>query len=592
MDYTRLIKPILAGIKYLNNELSALSNNGVKDYLENQFQKYGYINSPLHGNKKVSFDRAYFPIRANYGELSTNFKGLHQIFDEYNFINIIGNAGTGKSYLLRFIFLNSIHEGFKIPVMVELKHLNTFHGTIYDLVFQKIQNNRIKSTRAIIKRYLERGAFLFLFDGFDEIHPENLRFRISDIEEFVDLYPKNSFLITSRPYLGVEHYSRFCNFSISELRDGEILQFIDEKVESESTRKRIHKIIEGRNYSEFKDYLKKPSLLSLFILGIEQSNAKRGQKFPNQKKAFYSSVFIGLVSEYDNSLNNDIARKKITNLSRDDFERILSELSYLSFIDGNYPYSESLIGEYLQKIKSKDEYLSLNIEYLIFDLTTSINIFIRDDNELRFPHRSMQEYFLALYIKNLRKNEKISAYKKTAKRLRNGYDNSFNLMELLKEIDPDSFLKFFLIPELRLLLNELRADDEVVLFDKFLDILTIRLTLNERHKDTNPLFYLSFGIITDFSYSLLFLAEVYFHAGLIHFLEKNDLLRNEILELIEVEDQKVINPRLVNFYGIKYVDFNNMNDVKSKLVEAGIGQLMRKLIYNLEQRLSQLEKKK
>ncbi|MEE1974361.1 hypothetical protein, partial [Maribacter flavus] len=76
------------------------------------------------------------------------------------------------------------------------------------------------------------------------------------------------------------------------------------------------------------------------------------------------------------------------------------------------------------------------IENLIYDLRTSISILILDGFEYMFPHRSMQEYFTALFINKLPTTKKNKAYNNLSSVLEeSSADHSFNFWSLCYELD-------------------------------------------------------------------------------------------------------------------------------------------------------------
>ncbi len=92
--------------------------------------------------------------------------------------------------------------------------------------------------------------------------------------------------------------------------------------------------------------------------------------------------------------------------------------------------------------------IKFDIDDVVYDLKSSIALWIEDNGVYAFSHRSLQEYFAAQFICDLPKEEKIRVYEKIDGRTS---DHDFrseieNLLSLLEEMDPYSFRKYYSIP--------------------------------------------------------------------------------------------------------------------------------------------------
>ena len=83
LEVTNLITPLVNSYKTLSNEWKNLFETGVTNYLHNQTEKYYLTNTFIHRSEKVRFYDIYYPIKANYKALTTNFSQLAEIYDEY-----------------------------------------------------------------------------------------------------------------------------------------------------------------------------------------------------------------------------------------------------------------------------------------------------------------------------------------------------------------------------------------------------------------------------------------------------------------------------------------------------------------------------
>ncbi|TDB69086.1 NACHT domain-containing protein [Arundinibacter roseus] len=443
LEVSNLLNPIIETYKAISDEMKALFEFGLDDYLNTQTEKYYFTYTFIHRGEKVRFNDIYFPVKSKYKNLITSFENIESIFEEYNKITIIGSAGSGKTTLVRHIFLNALKTSKKIPVLIELRNLNEFNGQFEDLLINKILKTKVMPSKLIFNRAIESGKFLFLFDGYDEIYSDKKQEINRQIELFVDSYPKNYFLISTRPGSGIENFPRFNDFRMQNLNDKDVSGFIEKIVDNNERKHRIRKNAFDPQNSNYIQYLRNPLLLSMFIMAFENH-----PEIPNRKSSFYRNVFDTLYSKHDGITKNSFPREKKTKLQRDEFEEILSIFSYLTLYEGKYSFTLEYLSDLILKIQKITD-LSFTVENLIYDLHTSISILILDGFEYYFPHKSIQEYFAALFISKLQINKKQKAYDNLSKALEySSNDFSFNFWSLCKELDETTFISYYLTPKL------------------------------------------------------------------------------------------------------------------------------------------------
>ncbi|WP_041557381.1 hypothetical protein [Cellulophaga algicola] len=90
----------------------------LKTYLTKQKDKYSHIKTLLRGNTPVYLYDVYFPSKLIYENSIVNTTSTSELFNAFNYITIIGDGGSGKSTLVKHLFLNSILEKSKIPILI------------------------------------------------------------------------------------------------------------------------------------------------------------------------------------------------------------------------------------------------------------------------------------------------------------------------------------------------------------------------------------------------------------------------------------------------------------------------------------------
>lgn len=432
--------------KYKNeekNKISILYEN-INQYTHSIYNKFSKTKTFLHRNEPVDFDKIYFDISLRkieniiQNETDISVENIKDFFLKNNgCISLISYAGSGKTMLTKKIFLNSISQHIytkKLPIFLELRNINCSIQQHLENIL-KVDNDISRKT---LTKLLEKGSFIFLFDGYDEISLENKKNLTCDIEKFVDSYDKNYFLITSRPQAGTESFSRFTNYSLKDLNNKQINEFILKQLDDKELANKIISVIEeNRTNSVITEYLKNPLLLSMFILEFENY-----PEIPTKKSIFYRNVYDTLCTRHDSfTKTGAYQHEKKSKLPSEIIEKIIELFSFLSFFEQKYSFDKYYLRNKLDIVKNS---LKINFDNddLIYDLTISISILIYD-GEYKFPHRSIQEYFATNYIKKIQQEDiKNKIYQKMPLYLDS---NFYNLCE---EQDKIYFYKYFIIPNL------------------------------------------------------------------------------------------------------------------------------------------------
>ena len=446
------INKILNGIE---DNIIQVATNRILEYQVEEYNRNLYSKTILHRATPKNLFDFYQPLDLRLNSDSdkpeiVKTENVKELFNSRQYITIVGTAGSGKSTLVKYLFIKCIDEQFKIPIKIELRYLNNFDGTLLDYVknlvfkFQDLAQND-----AILERMLKSDRFLFFFDGYDELSTVIKERATKQIDDFVKKYNKNTYVLTSRPYTGIEMLPLFHNMFVNDLNDQQIKEFIKKQIPATEVEV-INKLIEAIDNKDNKSYnqfIRNPLLLSMFILTF-QSYAS----IPQKKTIYYRQVFDTLYSHHDSMSKLAFVREKQSGLSKEDFESVLMLFSFLSFFDEKYIFDITYFQNTLNRIKEKKKNLSFNINKLIDDLQIAIGVINKEGLDYTFPHRSLQEYFAALFISDLNPENKLNFYKKIREKIFSEdllyFVNRDNFFSILKELDLKDLVLHLVIPNI------------------------------------------------------------------------------------------------------------------------------------------------
>ncbi len=446
-------------------EVKHIVNNNILEYQVEEYNRNFYAKTLLHRVQPKKLKDFYQPLfirpcgKRTVVEKTTRIPthSINSLFEHNQFLTIIGSAGSGKSTIIKYLFLNSIDTKFKIPIKVELRYLNDYDGSITDFIKDKIfKLNKLATHDKIIERLMISGDFVFFLDGYDEIASIRKERITKEIDDLVKLYNKNFYLLTSRPYTDIDLLPLFHNFEVCQLSDDDINQFIKKQIPSEEI-ELCNKIIEAVNSKEnvsYKSFVSNPLLLSMFILTFQSYST-----IPQKRSEFYSQVFDALFSVHDSMSKLAFVREKQSGLAKEQIIDVLKLFSFLSYFDERFIFSSIYLEEKLRFIKEKKRNLVFDTTKLINDLQIAIGVLNKEGTDYTFPHRSLQEYFAAIYISSLDNQNKQIIYNKIILSITDSKrpfpaSARENFYLLICELDEKAVINYAVIPYLLNFENE------------------------------------------------------------------------------------------------------------------------------------------
>jgi predicted NACHT family NTPase len=445
------LKLINSQRKKENKIIESSFSSEFEEYLIRSYNKYSIINSIVLRNNQQKISEIYIPLTLEDAESIHREKKdiLHKVseyhnsfFEKYNKILITDTAGMGKSTLLKWLLLDIIKKGEKIPVIIELRKL-TDKNTLLDEIIKELNPINSQVDKEFILDLINRGDFIFLLDGFDEI-PFDYKISVTnDLQEFIWKANNNLFVISSRPEPETSGFIGFKEFHIQPLELEEAYTLLrkygknHEKVET-----LIKTIQDHRTLGQIGDFLKNPLMVSLLFKGYEYKPL-----IPNKKHIFYYNVYNALFDEHDLTKGGSYIHEKKSNLDIEQFHSILRKLGYLSLKQNTIEFDKATLLGLIEQSKTNCYDVNFKNIHFLHDLYLTVPIFVKEGNLYKWSHKSFMEYFAAQYIykdtgehKNtilqaICRSKKISTYN--------------NLLDIYYDIDLQGFEENFVVKQVR-----------------------------------------------------------------------------------------------------------------------------------------------
>lgn len=346
------------------------------------------INTIAFPNTPKKLDELYIPLTLkdeNKNELIINDQV--NIFSENNKILINDTAGMGKSTISKKILNNIINKNELIPIFIELRHLTE------DPIAKQITKLFGVNTE-LPENILNNLPLVYLFDGLDEISSDSKSRIIGEIRKFIDQIEDPKILITSRLESYLSDFYDFSRFTIKPLSQEEAYDLISKYDPQGDISKKLIAGIKQSDDRGLIDFLSTPLYVSLLFCAYRYKTI-----IPQKRHLFYSQVYEALFESHDLSKEIGFVRQKNSNLDSSEFHLILRRLGFWCLKNGGkIEFQKDELEIAIRDILSSLSSINTNSVKFVKDLTTTVPLFIKEGSNLRWSHKSLMEYFAAMFI--------------------------------------------------------------------------------------------------------------------------------------------------------------------------------------------------
>ncbi len=451
--FSAMAKPALEsgfkGLKSLTSGTIDLFVNKFSEYLELQTNRHSYLSTIVFGHQKPLHE-LYVPLSVVpiEGVGTPNETGALKIdrfrkefLPENPKVLVTDTAGMGKSTLSKFLFIQCIRSAYAIPFFIELRLLS---ATVSVATFIQQQLNNFdtedtKFSKAQVERLFKKGGLVLFLDGYDEVPVKDRETVTHDIKMFIEKFPSNTYVITSRPETGLLSFPNFKQYTIRPLQRRESFDLIRRYDQGCGRAEQLISKLDNPEYRPVQEFLKNPLLTTLLYRSFEYK-----QSVPLKKHLFYRQVFDALFEWHDASKDGYNTRQKKCGLDMDGFHRVLRVIGFMSVMKNEIEGGTDKVLGWIRKAKEVCQLTNMSESAFLEDIVKAVPLFVRDGDHYRWSHKSLAEYFAAQYLCTDGKNQQgkiLSAILQSGEIVRFG-----NVLDQVYDIDIVGFKQHLILP--------------------------------------------------------------------------------------------------------------------------------------------------
>lgn len=381
------IEPDLVEVEFLPSEYPV---GDPKTLLENGESK----------EKEDDFDR--LGVRLLRGTNTTSRK----VLDDHKNIFVYGEPGSGKTSYLQWVALKCCEGSLLqeyVPIFVEIRQFTTTNcvGTLF--TFFEEMFDRWGFSPSEIRRVLESGKAVFIFDGLDEtLASERTRIE-SMLEGLLRDYDKCRYIFSSRLAMSFPFFGGFQKVIVAPLRPRQHIPefvrrwFSQPGKQPEMAALMIEKL-QSKKYQGIRELARRPVLLKLLCIVFEVEG-----DFPTRRGAVFESG-ISQMTRAQADLETYIP--SIPRLQDRHIYNILCRVASYFFIDLKVQILfatrdvERIIQDYFQEVYDINRD-SVPGNIILNGIEQSNGLLMRwAQNFCAFSHLTYQEFFTAAHLVN------------------------------------------------------------------------------------------------------------------------------------------------------------------------------------------------
>jgi predicted NACHT family NTPase len=327
------------------NHLRTHLDQTYREYLSRVLNRYGKTKSFFVRSEPLFLYDFYVPLDLSTQRRTLTMPGPSDIAEVSQRAIITGSGGAGKSLFMRHLLIRSVQSGHKVPIFLELRHLNTDSDTIMDYLLHALQIHGLSVQSDYALLALAAGHFCILLDGFDEL-PSRRRDPVArEIQDIAERYPKNWLILSSREDSTLEGWPAFIKFRLDPLSKERAISLVRKLPFDDPIKTRFVEDLRSL-YGMHHSFLSNPLLLSIMVLTYSDN-----AEIPIKLSLFYNQAYESLFQRHD-ALKGGFKRERKTGLDIQDFAKVFAAFSLQSYDKRKLSFSRADAIQYCNTAKN------------------------------------------------------------------------------------------------------------------------------------------------------------------------------------------------------------------------------------------------
>lgn len=317
---------------------------------------------------------------------------FHALGEEKRAI-IIGTIGIGKTTLCyRYAAEKETLRKYRISLVIPLRFYTSETGVL-PLICQVVETLGVEINISDLN-YLIKGKrrrFSFVFDGFNEISPDDRSTFIWQIERLCALYPQHQVVVTSRPEFYNNQFKDFKEIRMLPWNEFQVKKYLKQAIESEEAINDF--FAKSRLNNERQSLLSRP-----FFVGHLVREYKKKGELPDNRKTLLDCIVRQRLEEYKTCKRN-IGLSVDVRICLSEIAFVMQK-DYSMTIDERYARERILDWFNSRGGKKVLDYSGSDLWEIFLD-----SGFLRYDGQnISFIHEIWQDYFTAFYLERALKD--------------------------------------------------------------------------------------------------------------------------------------------------------------------------------------------
>jgi hypothetical protein len=409
----------------LTDEVRVKVEPVAREYIRRYTDRHGYF-KVLGMSQRMSLDEIYTQVSFNpkYLEAFETGEAYESSYRERKqseqepqpgkdvangnpYLMVLGGPGMGKTTFLRKVGLEALKQGqgeydhILIPVFLELRQCREVKDLdLKAKIAEEFKNCGLDRYEDCTEQLLKHGKLLILLDGLDEVPIDLLPKMTRAIQDFVDRYDQNRFVVSCRIafYRSFETFQRFRDIAIADFNPQQMECLIEKWFRSHGRLEwgqRCWAKLTSDEHRPTLELAKTPLFLTLVCILFQDKG-----ELPHNRATLYEKALSVLLEGLDSAKQIERHRtyQKMDGKRR---ELMLEQIAYDNFVADRLFFQQGEIALQIEAVV-KDllrEESPIDGKKVLKEVEEHHGLLVnRYDDVFSFSHLTIQEFLTAKHV--------------------------------------------------------------------------------------------------------------------------------------------------------------------------------------------------